>query len=63
MPALSLSSRKVRAFRMSSTDQEFEDLLRRTTDILKSRRSAVDREAERTATREPMQMPEADSHS
>lgn len=61
MPALTLRSRKVRALRMSSTDQEFEDLLRRAADTLKNRRSTVDGEAERTTTREPIQMPEADS--
>lgn len=61
MPTLMLSSRKVRALRMSATDQEFEDLLRRAADILKSRRPAADGEAERTATREHIQVPEADS--
>lgn len=61
MPTLMLSSRKVRAPRMSSTDREFEDLLRRAADILKNRRSTVDGEAERSATREPIQTPEADT--
>ncbi len=59
MPGPSSRIRRVRAPQMSSTDREFEDLLRRAADILKSRRSPVDREG--TEIRESIRMPEPDS--